>query len=378
MSAGEGAKLKVNDDLSLLAPRFREAVEAAIHECNGPPHRLGAMVFEGYRSQALQALYFARGRTVVPPHHTVTNASTNLRSWHGYGLAVDVVHETKFWEPPQGEVWFQQVANIFKRHGCKWGGDWTKPDTPHFQWGRCKPSPSDEARRLIVEEGVEAVWRAVRASAEDGSLQSVGRVAPPIVTQPVPSIMSRVRRAIVGAPPPPRVLAWGRHVSEAFRGKLIDICGQLGADPSDMMACMAFESGETFRSDVRNAAGSGAIGLIQFMPATATALGTSVLALAAMTAERQLDVVAQYFRPQRGRLRNLEDLYMAILWPTGVGKPDSFVLFDRNDDRHPKRYTQNAGLDADRDGQVTRAEACAKIRAKLAKGLQQEHCWLLG
>jgi hypothetical protein len=36
---------------------------------------------------------------------------------------------------------------------------------PHFQWGRCKPSPSDEARRLIDTEGEVSVWRAVGAMA---------------------------------------------------------------------------------------------------------------------------------------------------------------------------------------------------------------------
>jgi hypothetical protein len=160
MSAG-GGNLKADRDLAKLAPFFRTAVEAAIAECNAPPHNLDAMVFEAHRSEALQQLYFARGRTIIPPTHTVTNARSALFSWHGYGLAVDVVHRTKFWEPEGGEAWFANVATIFKKHGCKWGGDWTKPDTPHMQWGKCKPSPSDRARELIAQGGVQAVWDAV-------------------------------------------------------------------------------------------------------------------------------------------------------------------------------------------------------------------------
>jgi hypothetical protein len=376
MSAGAGSNTRPNKDLALLAPRFRRAVERAIAECER--ENLDAMVYEGYRSQQLQAIYFARGRTVVPPHHTVTNASTNLRSWHGYGLAVDVVHNEHFWEPPGGEGWFRQVAEIFKIHGCKWGGDWTNRDLPHMQWGRCKPSPSDEARRLIREEGIEGVWRAVNALEEPGAALPVGvPEVPPPLQQPQPGIVDRFRTALdIGARP--QALAWGRHVSEDFRNKVVEICGPLGARPSDLMACMAFESGETFRPDVRNAAGSGATGLIQFMPATAIGLGTTVQALAGMTAERQLDYVAKYFKPYRGRLRNLGDIYMAILWPAGVGRPDSFALFDRSDTRHPKRYRQNAGLDADRNGIVTRAEACGKVMAKLDKGMLQEHCWPMG
>jgi hypothetical protein len=120
-------------------------------------------VYEGYRSQALQGLYYARGRTIKPPNHTVTNAPTNRFSWHGDGLAVDVVHKTKFWNPDGGEQWFARVAEVFKRNGCAWGGDWTKPDTPHFQWAACKPSPSDQARQLLDSGGVKAVWEAVGA-----------------------------------------------------------------------------------------------------------------------------------------------------------------------------------------------------------------------
>ena len=160
--SGRGVAVpKVNADLSLLAPRFRAGVEAAIAECRAIG--LDARVWEGFRTQELQQIYYARGRTVIPPTHTVTNAPTNLFSWHGYCLAVDVISEAHYWEPPGGEGWFRRVAEVFKRHDCKWGGDWNHPDTPHFQWAACKPSPSDVARMLIRTQGVEAVWRAVGA-----------------------------------------------------------------------------------------------------------------------------------------------------------------------------------------------------------------------
>jgi D-alanyl-D-alanine carboxypeptidase len=164
MSAGSGdSSPKVSNDLSLLAPKFREAVEAALAECNAAPLSLNAKVFEGYRSDELQRVYYARGRTVIPPTHTVTNAPNNQYSWHGYGLAVDIVHKDKFWDPPGGEKWFKSVAAVFKKHQCDWGGDWKKPDTPHFQWGACKPSPSDQARALLASGGMVAVWKAVGA-----------------------------------------------------------------------------------------------------------------------------------------------------------------------------------------------------------------------
>ncbi|MEP6729771.1 MAG: M15 family metallopeptidase [bacterium] len=153
---------KPTNKLEYLAPFFRDAVESAIAECNDTTNALDAFVYETYRSNELAAVYFSRGRTVKPPTTPVTNASTNLFSWHGYGLAVDVIHKTKEWDVPN--EWFAKVAEVFARHGCKWGGDWKSPDRPHFQWGKCKPSPSDMARELIRTKGVEAVWEAVGAS----------------------------------------------------------------------------------------------------------------------------------------------------------------------------------------------------------------------
>jgi len=151
-----------SNDLGRLAPKFRAAVEHALVLCKNAG--LDAIVYEAYRSDELQALYYARGRTQVPPTDTVTNARSNLFSWHGYGLAVDVIHAKQHWDAPR--AWFENVAKWFRQCGCRWGGEWTKPDLPHFQWGLCKPSPSSVARDLITSRGVQAVWDAVGASEE--------------------------------------------------------------------------------------------------------------------------------------------------------------------------------------------------------------------
>lgn len=169
------------------------------------------------------------------------------------------------------------------------------------------------------------------------------------------------------------MLAWGKKVTKPFRDRLTEIAGNLEVDPSSLMACMAFETGRTFSPSVKNAAGSGAVGLIQFMPATAQALGTTSQQLAAMSAVRQLDYVEKYFLSRKGRLKTLEDVYMAILWPAAIGKPLSFVLFDRADPEHPRRYVQNAGLDFNRDGKITKAEAAEKVRRQLELGLLAEN-----
>ncbi len=172
---------------------------------------------------------------------------------------------------------------------------------------------------------------------------------------------------------PQRQLAWGRKVSQAFRDRLFEICQILGVEPDYLMACMAFESAETFNPSIKNAAGSGATGLIQFMPSTAKGLGTTTAALAEMTAEQQLEYVLAYFWPYRGRLHTLADVYMAILWPAGIGKPDDWTLWDKTS--RPTTYRQNAGLDLNKDGKITKAEAAAKVLAKLERGRQAQFQW---
>jgi hypothetical protein len=92
-----------------------------------------------------------------------------------------------------------------------------------------------------------------------------------------------------------------------------------------------------------------------------------------MSAVKQLDYVERYFAPSKGKLRSLEDVYMAILWPRAVGKPQEYVLFDKNDPKYPKRYIQNAGLDFNRDGLITKAEAAIRVRREFEEGLRPEN-----
>jgi peptidoglycan hydrolase-like protein with peptidoglycan-binding domain len=170
------------------------------------------------------------------------------------------------------------------------------------------------------------------------------------------------------APPPKAAtddvpLAWGKKVDAEFKRKVRAISAGIGCDPNYLMACMAFESGESFSPSMKNMAGSGATGLIQFMPSTAKGLGTTTEALARMTAVQQLDYVERYFKSYPN-VRTIEDVYMAILWPRAIGKPNDYVLFASP----TKQYKQNSGLDQDRDGKITKFEAAAAVRAKLSKG----------
>lgn len=166
---------------------------------------------------------------------------------------------------------------------------------------------------------------------------------------------------------PKAAIAWGRKVSTAFKEEVIILCAGLECDPSHLMAAMAFETGETFSPSKRNPQ-SGATGLIQFVPRTARALGTSTDALARMTAMEQLAFVGKYFLPYREKMRTLSDVYMAILWPRAIGKPEASVLFAAP----ATTYEQNKGLDVNRDGEVTKGEAASKVQRMLDKGLSRQ------
>lgn len=166
-------------------------------------------------------------------------------------------------------------------------------------------------------------------------------------------------------------LAWGNRVNATFRTKIVLICDNLGIDPSYLMSCMAFESAETFSPGIKNMAGSGAVGLIQFMSSTAIDLGTTTDRLAAMSAVDQLDYVQKYFSRYVHRLKTLEDTYMAILFPAAIGKPPEYILFSQTDtDGHIKAYLQNKGLDWNKDGNITKYEASLGVRKEYDKGMK--------
>lgn len=137
--------------------------------------------------------------------------------------------------------------------------------------------------------------------------------------------------------------------------------------PEDYLyAVMGFETGGTFDPSITNKAGSGATGLIQFMPSTAKGLGTSTGELAKMTRTQQLKYVDKYFSGTLNKGASLSDVYMSVLMPAAVGKPDNTVLFGPGG-IIPNGYSQNSGLDLNKDGKITKAEATKKVEAYLPK-----------
>ncbi len=152
------------------------------------------------------------------------------------------------------------------------------------------------------------------------------------------------------------------NVTPEFLRGVEGMASRLGAQPEHIMAAMSFETGGSFASDVRNPRSS-ATGLIQFMGATATGLGTTTADLARMTPTEQLTYVEQYFAPYRGRLGDLESVYTSIL----AGHPASGdeALFTQG---QGGSYGPNRELDVNHDGVITAAEATQHVRARMGAG----------
>jgi hypothetical protein len=165
VSAGQDhpptAESLVVDSLDGVAPLFADAIMAALAECNAQGY--DAISYETLRSDELQQMYYARGRTVVPPSYTVTNVRSAQYGWHFFGLGDDIISASMRWDVTQ--EWRDAVNVIMRSHGLSCGADWPSfPDLPHVQWGGCRRSPSNEARALYAQGGLEAVWNAVGAS----------------------------------------------------------------------------------------------------------------------------------------------------------------------------------------------------------------------
>lgn len=105
--------------------------------------------------------------------------------------------------------------------------------------------------------------------------------------------------------------------------KIVVVAEQLGADPYALANLINFESGGNPRA-VNGA--SGATGLIQFLPSTASRLGTSTSALRSMSAVHQMDYVLAYLTGTMqdvgaSSLRTPHSLAMAVFYPKAIRWP---------------------------------------------------------
>jgi len=164
-------------------------------------------------------------------------------------------------------------------------------------------------------------------------------------------------------------ITWGQRISVDDIKALDKLIKDMGirAHVNDFMACMAFESGGTFDPKTRNRT-TGAQGPIQIMPVNAIAYGTTTDALSKMSFQQYLKYVGMHFKPYAKKIRDLGDVYLSILWPRGVGQPESYPLWTIGS----KAYMQNEGLDLNKDGAVTKGEALHYIKNRMVLGFMPD------
>jgi hypothetical protein len=135
----------------------------------------------------------------------------------------------------------------------------------------------------------------------------------------------------------------------AFIARVQSIADELNLNPNWIMAVMYKES--RLNHQAVNTF-SGATGLIQFMPSTAAAMGTTTAALKAMTNVQQLEFVKAYLKPYANRIRSFVDTYFAVFFPVVIGRPADTILQTNN--LSPGIIAaQNPGMDANKDGKIT-------------------------
>lgn len=156
-------------DLALLAPRFRLAVDRTLHAMQ----RAGfdPVVCETLRTHERQAYLYGFGRTYDDGRGIVTFSQDADETWHGFGLAADIISRSALWDAP-AKFW-RALEVAAEGEGLTSGADWDRrdetrsrfKDLPHIQWGPpMRRSPSPRAAKLRDEGGLIAVWREVDAA----------------------------------------------------------------------------------------------------------------------------------------------------------------------------------------------------------------------
>jgi hypothetical protein len=120
--------------------RIAEALQSVASEC------------DTLRRTNAEAAAFFHGLSKIDGFNYREVAGTFTRSYHGYGLAVDLIPRSyggrdpywrwamektdQWWETPYQRRWMvpPSIIAAFERHGFVWGGKWLFFDTMHFEF----------------------------------------------------------------------------------------------------------------------------------------------------------------------------------------------------------------------------------------------------
>jgi hypothetical protein len=151
---------------------------------------------------------------------------------------------------------------------------------------------------------------------------------------------------------------------KSFLAGVNTLCEKWRIRPADLLGLMCSES--ELNPKARNA-GSGATGLIQWIPSTARGLGVTTDALYGMSRTQQLKYVDKYFTsvglPKGSKAGHL---YCAVFLPAFVKERGGYVVAKRGGGAGMPAswYSANSGLDMNNDGRITIDELGERVRKK--------------
>ena len=154
-----------------------------------------------------------------------------------------------------------------------------------------------------------------------------------------------------------------------FLAKVKEVADKLSVDPHHLLKIMQYESGldpSRPNQQAKREHRRGAIGLIQFMPKTAAALGTTTEKLAAMSGVEQMDYVLAYYKMVQLKPNStVADMYLRTFMPASTNMPANTVLGRKGvhqlipgtkDQYTDKVYHGNSGFDKQGKGYFTKAD----------------------
>jgi hypothetical protein len=156
----------------------------------------------------------------------------------------------------------------------------------------------------------------------------------------------------------------------AFEAKVRDVASKLKTDPNYLMQVMKAESG--LRADIENTyapfADGYATGLIQFIPSTARALGTTTTALKGMSRVQQMDYVYAYLKPYAGQLNSYFAVYLVVFFPAAIPHVnDDAWVFETKSIARASVAKANPAININKDGMITMAEFKQYIKNTVPK-----------
>ena len=127
-------------------------------------------------------------------------------------------------------------------------------------------------------------------------------------------------------PAPSTVKDKVKDTVETVHNKVEEVAKNLGIEKSYLYSIIHHETAGTWDPAKPNGMGSGAVGLIQFMPDTATALGTTTQDLAKMTIVEQLAYVEKFYKMVGVKPgMDIGDIYMMTFAPKYVYDNDRIL-----------------------------------------------------